>query len=298
MSAVEELKAKGNKAFAEKKYTEAVKFYTDAIDMDEDNYTLYSNRSGSYCAAGKYNLAEADARKVVQLKPDWVRGYTRLGAALTGQDKWQDAVATYEKAHELDPGNQNISDDLQNARDRLARSQSSGRPGGSDQFNLGSIFSPQPLASLRANPQTAPLFNDPSFTTMIHDLQSNPQAAMTKYQGDPRMQLVLQALIQSLSSQYGRPPPPDSSGDDEEPPTPPPTKPAPAPEPAPAPASPAAPQAMPSARKLSGTMHFARATSRTLSAITIAQLCWTLTTLHFLISKRLFYQNLVGTRRR
>jgi stress-induced-phosphoprotein 1 len=87
MSAVDGLKARGSKAFADKQYGKAITFYSDAIDMNDGNYTLYSNRSGSYCALGKYWQAEADARKVVQLKPDRVLGYTRLGAALEGLAK-------------------------------------------------------------------------------------------------------------------------------------------------------------------------------------------------------------------
>jgi stress-induced-phosphoprotein 1 len=132
MSAVESLKSQGNQAFADKKYTEAIKFYTDAIDMDADNHTLYSNRSGSYCASGRYNLAEADARKVIQLKPDWVRGYTRLGAALAGQKKWSEAVSTYEKAQSLDPGNASIAEDLESARASLSTDEAP-----------GNLFSPQ-----------------------------------------------------------------------------------------------------------------------------------------------------------
>jgi stress-induced-phosphoprotein 1 len=228
MSAVDALKAKGNQAFAEKKFTEAVKFYTDAIDMDEDNFTLYSNRSGSYCAAGKYNLAEADARKVIQLKPDWVRGYTRLGAALTGQDKWQDAVTTYEKAHELDPSNQNITEDLENARKHLQSSEKV------DPF--ANLFSPQALAALRFNPQIAPLFQDPSFVQFFNEFQANPQIALQKYQQDPRMRLLFQALIQNMGGQFG------AGGDDDEDEVV-----APPPAPAAAPSSPPPKQAEPPA---------------------------------------------------
>ncbi len=45
------------------------------------------------------NFAEAleDARKTVELKPDWAKGYSRLGAAFHGLRKWDDAVAAYSK---------------------------------------------------------------------------------------------------------------------------------------------------------------------------------------------------------
>jgi stress-induced-phosphoprotein 1 len=179
MSAVESLKAQGNKAFADKKYTEAIQFYTDAIDMDKDDYRLYSNRSGSYCTVGRHNLAEADARQVIQLKPDWARGYTRLGAALAGQKKWDEAVAAYEKAQSLDPGNAGIAIDLEDARAAAGR-------------DRDGTFSPQVLESLRSNPS----FADPSFVAIFDELKVNSQLAFQKYARDPRFHQLLQALAE------------------------------------------------------------------------------------------------------
>jgi stress-induced-phosphoprotein 1 len=220
MSAVEELKTKGNKAFADKKFTEAVKFYTDAIDMDESNYTLYSNRSGAYCAAGKYNLAEADARKVIQLKSDWVRGYTRLGAALTGQKKWTEAITTYERALELDPGNENIAEDLSEARSAASRESKSSSSGGDRRFDIGTIFSPERLARLRTNPKIASLFNDPSFVSQFNELTHNPTSAFSKYGQDPRFQLLFQTILSDLGSDLGVAPTSGSGGDEDETETP------------------------------------------------------------------------------
>jgi stress-induced-phosphoprotein 1 len=197
MSAVEELKAKGNKAFADKKYEQAITFYSDAIDMDDGNYTLYSNRSGSYCALRKYRQAEADARKVIQLKSDWARGHTRLGAALEGLGKWDDAVKAYEQALTLDPGNANIQADLENARQHAAA------PDDEDMDDAGrQFFSPQMLDSLRYDPKVAPFFSDPSFLAMINDIGANSKN-IGKYAGDPRMQVVMQALIERLAKSAG-----------------------------------------------------------------------------------------------
>jgi len=46
--------------------------------MDPDDCTLYSNRSG---ALRKYRRVEVDARRVIEIKEDWVRSHTHLGAA-------------------------------------------------------------------------------------------------------------------------------------------------------------------------------------------------------------------------
>ncbi|RMZ97724.1 stress-induced-phospho 1, partial [Brachionus plicatilis] len=48
MSTADELKAKGNAALQAEKFDEAIKHYTEAIQIDSNNHILYSNRSAAY----------------------------------------------------------------------------------------------------------------------------------------------------------------------------------------------------------------------------------------------------------
>ena len=43
-----DLKDKGNEAFQAGRNDEAIKYYSQAIDIDPDNHVLYSNRSAAY----------------------------------------------------------------------------------------------------------------------------------------------------------------------------------------------------------------------------------------------------------
>lgn len=70
---VNALKEKGNEALKLEKYDEAIKFYTQAINLDSINHVLYSNRSAAYCKCGKFQDALADAERTVSLKPDWAK---------------------------------------------------------------------------------------------------------------------------------------------------------------------------------------------------------------------------------
>lgn len=65
------LKDKGNAALQAGKFSDAIKYYTEAITLDDNNHVLYSNRSAAYAKASKYHQALEDAEKTVQLKPDW-----------------------------------------------------------------------------------------------------------------------------------------------------------------------------------------------------------------------------------
>jgi tetratricopeptide (TPR) repeat protein len=57
----DELKAKGNAAFAAKNYDEAIDFFSQGIALDASNHVLYSNRSA--CYAGQQVLPPRPRRR-------------------------------------------------------------------------------------------------------------------------------------------------------------------------------------------------------------------------------------------
>jgi tetratricopeptide (TPR) repeat protein len=49
----------------------------------------------------RYEEALEDAQKVVELKPEWPKGYSRVGAAALGAQQYDEAIAAYEKGARL-----------------------------------------------------------------------------------------------------------------------------------------------------------------------------------------------------
>ncbi len=68
-----EFKNKGNTAFQQGAYDEAIQHFSEAIKLDASNHVLYSNRSAAYASLKKYKEALEDANKTVSLKPDWAK---------------------------------------------------------------------------------------------------------------------------------------------------------------------------------------------------------------------------------
>ncbi|GJM85673.1 hypothetical protein PR202_ga02146 [Eleusine coracana subsp. coracana] len=99
----DEAKAKGNAAFSAGRFEEAARHFTDAIALAPGNHVLYSNRSAALASLHRYSDALADAEKTVELKPDWAKGYSRLGAANLGLGDAASAVAAYEKGARARP---------------------------------------------------------------------------------------------------------------------------------------------------------------------------------------------------
>ena len=52
-------------------FEEAVKCYSEAIELSQDSHILYSNRSAAYLKLEKFQDALLDAEKTIELKEDW-----------------------------------------------------------------------------------------------------------------------------------------------------------------------------------------------------------------------------------
>jgi len=84
-SEVAALKEQGNALYLQKRYTEAVRVYTQALELDPTNHVLYSN----WCARSLRKEGDLtattgalrDAIKRTELQPWWAKGFFRLGAA-------------------------------------------------------------------------------------------------------------------------------------------------------------------------------------------------------------------------
>jgi len=55
----------------EGKFWDAIKYYSQAIEVDPANHVLFSNRSAAHAKAGNYADALKDGEKTVELKSDW-----------------------------------------------------------------------------------------------------------------------------------------------------------------------------------------------------------------------------------
>eukprot|EP01060_Flectonema_neradi_P039011 TRINITY_DN8409_c0_g1_i2.p1 TRINITY_DN8409_c0_g1~~TRINITY_DN8409_c0_g1_i2.p1 ORF type:complete len:161 (+),score=27.98 TRINITY_DN8409_c0_g1_i2:64-546(+) len=102
-----ELCRTGNQHYAEGQFLEAVAAYSKALEMTEDVHLL-SNRSAACLNIGRADLALQDARKCIELKPTWSKGYVKAALALRILGQYGEASLLLERASELDPSDQYI----------------------------------------------------------------------------------------------------------------------------------------------------------------------------------------------
>ncbi|KAF8485366.1 chaperone [Russula ochroleuca] len=196
------LKAEGNKAFSAKDYDRAIDLFSQALDLDQSNFVIWSNRSAAKAGKRDYDGALADADECIKVNPTWAKGYARKGAALHGQRRYVEAIDAYELGLKIEdsPALRKGLDEVKAAKDADERGD------GAEAMGIGKMFSdPAMFAKLASNPRTAKHLADVSFMQKLQLIQQNPQLAQAMLGSDPRMIDVLGALMGIDMQGFSRP---------------------------------------------------------------------------------------------
>eukprot|EP01064_Diplonema_japonicum_P028287 TRINITY_DN4302_c5_g1_i1.p1 TRINITY_DN4302_c5_g1~~TRINITY_DN4302_c5_g1_i1.p1 ORF type:complete len:564 (+),score=176.08 TRINITY_DN4302_c5_g1_i1:59-1693(+) len=186
----DEHKAKGNAAFQAKNFKDAIMYFTSGIEVDKGNHVLYSNRSACHASLFDWQEAFEDARKCVEIKPDWAKGYARLGASLHGMKKYGEAVEAYQKGLTYDKENVALANGLKMAM------------AAKDPHPLGQVFTSQLLIALMQSPapELVALRNDSEFIKILSSV-INDHSLINQYLSDERMTTLLKAVTRPAGSE-------------------------------------------------------------------------------------------------
>ncbi|TDL17201.1 hypothetical protein BD410DRAFT_843826 [Rickenella mellea] len=113
------LRQAGNVLFASRKYMQAYEKYSAAIELDQSNAILFTNRAACGLEMKRCNLfamtnrrfiifsrvldAMSDAQKAVKLDPKYAKGWSRLAQCQQETGNWTVAVRSWKKALECVP---------------------------------------------------------------------------------------------------------------------------------------------------------------------------------------------------
>ncbi|XP_062214978.1 uncharacterized protein LOC133915718 isoform X3 [Phragmites australis] len=103
-----QLKLQGGKSVEGKDYSGALKFYSEAINLDPTDAVLYSNKSFCHLKMGEARHALHDAIACIRLRPEWTKGYYRKGAALMSLKEYKQACDAFMAGVKLDPTNEDM----------------------------------------------------------------------------------------------------------------------------------------------------------------------------------------------
>ena len=141
----EEAKSAGAAAWASGDWGKALQEFSRAISLASTEgaskdflKTVYSNRSAVNAKLGKLEDALSDAKKCVELDPQWAKGHNRLGAAFYGLRNWTSAYNAYNSALRLDPNDAGSKEARDKAQNAIANANSSRSAGSSSSSSSSS----------------------------------------------------------------------------------------------------------------------------------------------------------------
>ncbi|XP_025823271.1 small glutamine-rich tetratricopeptide repeat-containing protein isoform X3 [Panicum hallii] len=120
----ESFKSRGNEFMRSNQHLKAVELYTCAIALSRKNAIYYCNRAAAYTLLNMNNEAIVDCLKSIEIDPNYSKAYSRLGSAYFALGNYQDALYKgYLKAAELDPSNENVRQNIEVTKKKLAEQQ-------------------------------------------------------------------------------------------------------------------------------------------------------------------------------
>ncbi|KAJ1294176.1 hypothetical protein BS78_01G125500, partial [Paspalum vaginatum] len=120
-SVKDKLKLDGDKAVGRKDYLAASKLYGKAIELDPTDAILYSNRSLCLLKIGEETKALSDANSCIKMRPEWLKGYYRKGAAIMSLKEYKKACDVFMAGLKLDPANTEMERMFREAVDAMKK---------------------------------------------------------------------------------------------------------------------------------------------------------------------------------
>ena len=83
-------------SLSDKDYDNAIKYYSEALELNPGNAVYFSNRSLAYLRTECYGYALADATRALEIDKNYIKGYYRRATSNMALGKFKAALKDYE----------------------------------------------------------------------------------------------------------------------------------------------------------------------------------------------------------
>jgi stress-induced-phosphoprotein 1 len=173
-------KERGNAAFREGKFPDAIKEYEEAIKRDPTNAPFRNNLAAAYLKMGLFNDGKREVEKSLEIDPKYVKAWAKKGDIEMFMKEYHKALESYKAGLQLEPDNSLCKKGLQEVGMKI-NSQSDAE-----------IKERQ--AHAMADPEIQQILQDPSVRQILTDMQENPAYAQ-KAMSDPNTRAKIDKLI-------------------------------------------------------------------------------------------------------
>ena len=113
----EKYKNMGNDEFKKQNYQAAINYYSEAIDIKENEPAFFTNRAIAYLKIEKFEEARRDCQMALDINPKFAKAYNRLSKCHIAFGNLYDASIALQKSIELDPTNATNKNDQKHLAD-------------------------------------------------------------------------------------------------------------------------------------------------------------------------------------
>jgi len=178
----EEAKERGNTAFREGKFPDAIKEYEEAIKRNPSSPAYRNNLAATFLKLGLFNDAKREVEKALEIDGKYVKAWAKKGDIETYMKEYHKALDSYKMGLQLDPDNAVCKAGIQNVT-----------------MKVNSTTSEEEMkerqAHAMADPEIQSILQDPSVRQCLTDMQENPTYGQKALAGDPSLKAKIEKLI-------------------------------------------------------------------------------------------------------
>jgi len=177
-----EAKERGNTAFREGKFPEAIPEYEEACKRDPTNAPYHNNLAAAYLKMGVWADAKKEVEKSLELDKTYVKAWAKKGDIEFFMKEYHKSMDSYKAGLQLEPDNSLCRQGLQKTIGKI---------------NEGSSAEEdkERAAHAMADPEIQAILSDPSIRQVLTDFQENPKFAQQAMQGDADIRRKIEKLV-------------------------------------------------------------------------------------------------------
>lgn len=178
-----EAKERGNAAFREGKFPDAIKEYEEACKRDPKNAAYHNNLAAAYQKMLLFNDAKREVELSLELDRNYVKAWAKKGDIEFFLKEYHKSMDSYKAGLQIEPDNSLCKAGLQKT---VAKIQEANMEGGVDK---------ERTAHAMADPEIQAILMDPTIRQVLTDFQENPKFAQKAMTNDANIRAKIEKLI-------------------------------------------------------------------------------------------------------
>lgn len=178
-----EAKERGNAAFREGRFGDAINEYEEAVKRDPTNAPFRNNLAAAYQKMGLFNDAKREVEKSLELDKKYVKAWAKKGDIEFFMKEYHKALESYKTGLILEEGNSLCKDGLRKVQAKIASENYSPEADNGER-----------AAHAMADPEIQAILMDPIIRNVLNDFAEDPKSAQAAMK-DATVRAKIEKLI-------------------------------------------------------------------------------------------------------